>query len=202
MFIYLIRHTKPAIEKGICYGQTDLNLVDSFEEEAAVIKNVLPASISHVYSSPLIRCRRLAEHLFDTDIQFHDDLMELHCGSWEMQLWDRIPANELQPWMENFVQVRVPGGESYMDLFARTVNRYEQIISGSLPAAIVAHGGVIRSILSHVTGTPLVESFQVFPLYYGAVARINTITSEVQMLSNIEVKGEQHRPSEWVSKQD
>jgi alpha-ribazole phosphatase len=201
MFIYLIRHTKPAIEKGICYGQTDLNLVDSFEEEAAVIKNVLPPSISHVYSSPLTRCKRLAEYLFNSEISFHDDLKELHCGSWEMQVWDKIPAVELQPWMDDFVQVRVPGGESYMDLFARTVNRYKEIISAPLPAAIIAHGGVIRSILSHVTGTPLEDSFKVFPLYYGAVVQINSISNEVKILSNIEVQGEQHRPSEWVSKQ-
>ena len=37
MEIYLIRHTTPKIEKGICYGQADLNVADSFEEEINVI---------------------------------------------------------------------------------------------------------------------------------------------------------------------
>ncbi|MBZ5858022.1 alpha-ribazole phosphatase [Flavihumibacter profundi] len=198
MNIYLIRHTRPAVGKGICYGQTDLDVVETFHEEAAVIKNHLPGDISKVYSSPLRRCRLLAEHLFPNPIDFHDDLKELHCGSWEMQHWDEIPREELKPWMEDFVQVRVPGGESYMDLFTRVVLRYEAIASRELPAAIVAHGGVIRSILSHVKGVPLKDAFNHFPLYYGAVAKINTVSGEIEMLSNIEIKGEQHRPSDWV----
>ncbi|ULQ52419.1 alpha-ribazole phosphatase [Flavihumibacter fluvii] len=198
MDIYLIRHTKPAVAKGVCYGQSDLDVVETFHQEAAVIKNCLPGDIVKVYSSPLRRCRLLAEHLFIQPIHFHDDLMELHCGNWEMQHWDEIPREELKPWMDNFVEVKVPGGESYQDLFTRTVRRYESITSQERPAAIVAHGGVIRSILSHVSGTPLKDAFNRFPLFYGAVARINTLNGEVEILSNIEVKGEQHRPSDWV----
>ena len=34
MEIYLIRHTKPKVGKGICYGQTDLEIDEtSFEQE-------------------------------------------------------------------------------------------------------------------------------------------------------------------------
>jgi alpha-ribazole phosphatase len=203
MNIYLIRHTKPLVEKGICYGQSDLDVVETFSDEAAVIRNVLPQEgIRKVYSSPLIRCRKLAEHLFPQPqpISFHDDLMELNCGEWEMQHWDKIPRETLLPWMEDFVQVRVPGGESYQDLHSRTVARYEAIATLDLPAAIVAHGGVIRSILCHVSNTPLKDSFQRFPLFYGCVAKVDTKTREIEMLSNIEIVGEQHRPSEWVKK--
>ena len=200
MHIYLIRHTRPAVAKGICYGQSDLDVVETFHEEAAVIKNHLPGDIRKVYSSPLRRCRLLAEHLFTQPIHFYDDLMELHCGSWEMQHWDEIPKAELRPWMNDFVTVKVPGGESYQDLYNRTVQRYEMIKGAETPAAIVAHGGVIRSLLSHITATPLKNAFDRFPLYYGAVAKINTISSEVEILSNIEIAGEQHRPSDWVKK--
>ena len=31
MEIYVVRHTKVAIDKGICYGQTDAPLADSFQ---------------------------------------------------------------------------------------------------------------------------------------------------------------------------
>lgn len=198
MNIYLIRHTRPAVEKGICYGQTDLDVVESFENEATTIRNCLPANILKVYSSPLQRCRKLAEHLFEQPILFHDDLMELHCGHWEMQHWDNIPRTEIKPWMDNFVHERVPGGESYQDLFNRTVQRYEAICKEEKAAAIVAHGGVLRSILCHVSGTALEDAFKRFALFYGAVVRIDTSTNEIEILSNIEVKGEQHRPSEWI----
>lgn len=199
MHIYLIRHTKPAVAKGICYGQSDLDVVDTFRQEADVIRNCLPKDIQKVYSSPLRRCRLLAEHLFSPlPIHFFDDLMELHCGSWEMQHWDEIPREELLPWMEDVVQVKVPGGESYADLFDRTVKRYQLISGEQKPLAIVAHGGVIRSILAHLSGTPLKEAFERFPLYYGAVARVNTASGDFELLSNIEIKGEQHRPSDWI----
>jgi len=42
MEVYIIRHTKVAVENGICYGQTDVALADSFQEELAVLKSQLP----------------------------------------------------------------------------------------------------------------------------------------------------------------
>ncbi|KYP16018.1 alpha-ribazole phosphatase family protein [Flavihumibacter sp. CACIAM 22H1] len=198
MDIYLIRHTRPAIEKGICYGQADLDIVDSFYEEAAVIREVIPAGIQRVYSSPLQRCRKLAEHLFDSPIEFHNDLMEINCGTWELRHWDAIPKEEVQPWMDNFVAVRIPGGESYEDLYARTTHRFEAIkqavLADGASTAIVAHGGVIRSILSYLTATSMRDSFQRFPLFYGCVARVKADSGNHEILLNIEQEKEQHRP--------
>ena len=42
MEIYLIRHTTPNIEKGICYGQADLDITETFLEEVEAIKPHLP----------------------------------------------------------------------------------------------------------------------------------------------------------------
>ena len=52
MEIYLIRHTTPNIAKGICYGQTDLDITDTFEQEVVRIKPHLPKNIQTVFSSP------------------------------------------------------------------------------------------------------------------------------------------------------
>jgi len=105
MEIYLIRHTTPKVEKGICYGQTDLDITESFETEAAAIKERLPAGIERVFSSPLQRCAKLAHQLFPHQtISFHPTLMELNCGEWEMQHWDAIPKPESNPgWMILFM---------------------------------------------------------------------------------------------------
>jgi len=120
MEIYLIRHTTPAVAKGICYGQTDLDITDSFFDEAAIISKILPQSIRAVHSSPLQRCKKLATQLFPShSIVLHDELMEIHCGQWEMKNWDGLPEEELGPWMKDFVNVRIPGGESYLDLHER-----------------------------------------------------------------------------------
>ena len=237
--IYLIRHTTPAVAKGICYGQTDLDITDSFSEEAAIIRQHLPDVMVAVHSSPLQRCHRLASHLFPAHpIVLHPELMEIHCGEWEMKGWDELPKDEVEPWMKDFVQIRIPGGESYLDLHQRVTRCYEGIIAGSAgqqaedggrpatggrpaesggrpaessgrpaagegqtqgpgPVAIVAHGGVIRSILSYITNTPLIDSFKVFSLHYGCVIRLfgETAPLQYEMLSNLaQEQKEQHKP--------
>ena len=117
MEIYLIRHTTPKVEKGICYGQADLDITETFSEEVEAIKPHLPSDEIKVYSSPLQRCKKLADALFDgLAIDVHDDLMELNCGQWELLPWNDIPKEEIQPWMDDFVNVAVPKGESYVDL--------------------------------------------------------------------------------------
>lgn len=199
--IYLIRHTTPAVARGICYGQTDLDVTESFAEETEVIRRHLPSCIVSVYSSPLQRCVRLGRDLFpDHDLSLLDDLMEVHCGLWEMRCWDELPREEIDPWMADFVQVRIPGGESYLDLHQRVTQCWEKILreKAAGDAALVAHGGVIRSILSGITGTPLINSFKVFSLHYGCVIRVfgEEGAPEYEILSNqASAEWEQHKPS-------
>ncbi len=198
MEIYLIRHTTPAVEKGVCYGQSDLDVTASFIQEAELIRTYLPASVKHVYSSPLQRCSKLARHLFPQHpVVYHDDLMEINCGQWELQKWDDIAQHEIDPWMKDYVHVRIPGGENYVDVYERVVKRFELAAAGEHPAAIVAHGGVIRSILAYVTGTSLQDSFNAFPLHYGCVAKIKRVSGQLMhtMLHNIPGEKETHKPS-------
>lgn len=198
MEIYLIRHTTPKIEKGICYGQTDLDITDTFYEEMASMLPFIPKNIESVYSSPLQRCQKLAEALFpQKTIQLYNDLMELNCGKWEMQPWNKIPKAEIQPWMDDFINIQPPGGESYLEMHSRVINRFNHISLLPKPAVIVAHGGVLRSILAHITQTSLKESFDVFTCHYGCVVKL-TIQNDVithEMLYNISLAGKEwHRP--------
>ena len=204
--IYLIRHTTPAVAKGICYGQTDLDVTESFVEEAEAIRQVLPAPIAAVYSSPLQRCARLADHLFPGHaVTLRPELMELHCGSWEMQPWDALPKDEIDPWMADFVNIRVPGGESYLELHARVTDCFKAIVAADTggPKAIVAHGGVLRSILTGISGTPLIDSFKTFSLYYGCVVRVHPTSAGFDyqiLLNNKPEEREQHKPSSYYKK--
>lgn len=198
MEIYLIRHTTPKIDKGICYGQTDLDITETFAEEVASIRPFIPKNIASVYSSPLQRCRKLAEALFPQHmIQLDKDLMELNCGNWEMQPWNEIPKEEIQPWITDFITIETPLGESYVQMHSRVINRFQTICQQPVPAVIVAHGGVLRSILAHITQTSLKESFDVFTCHYGCVVKL-TINDDVyshEMLYNISLAGKEwHRP--------
>ena len=199
MEIYLIRHTTPAVEKGVCYGQSDLDVTDSFIAEAMAIEPHLPKDIAQVHSSALQRCSKLAQYLFPAHAHtYHDDLMEINCRHWELNKWDDIPQADIMPWMEDFVNVTIPGGESYTTVYKRVVAQFERIAKEPRPAAIVAHGGVIRSILAHITGTALVNSFDVFKLYYGCVVQLSWVDGQWQykVLHNLPpAEAETHQPS-------
>jgi alpha-ribazole phosphatase len=200
MSIYLIRHTTPLIEKGTCYGQSDIDVTDSFHEEAEQIRLALPEGIDQVYSSPLIRCRKLAGYLFPGHtINPEPALMELHCGEWELLHWDAIPPEVIDPWMKDFVNVCIPGGESYIQMHSRVTQCFTRIAAGERPAAIVTHGGVIRSILAHITQTPLVDSFGAFKIHYGCVMKLNDTGTgfQYEVLHNITTEKEQHKPSSF-----
>jgi alpha-ribazole phosphatase len=198
--IYLIRHTTPAIARGMCYGQTDLDVTESFHEEAEVIRQHLPADIGPVYSSPLKRCTLLAQKLFpDRPLRLMEELMEIHCGEWEMRAWDDLPPEEVDPWMADFVRIRMPGGESYLDLHQR-VNRCWEDISWENSArdiAVVAHGGVLRSILSGINDTPLIDSFSTYSLHYGCVIRLSETEGRWRhevLWNQALAEKEQHKP--------
>ncbi len=196
MEIYLIRHTTPLIEKGTCYGQADLDVTDNFLQEASCIQNHVPHHIEDVYSSPLKRCRQLAEYLFPSHrIQFEEKLKEINCGEWEMKLWDEIDSEYLQAWMADFVNVSIPGGESYLDLYQR-VSSWFDALPKRKAVAIVAHGGVIRSILSHIDAVALKDSFELFKLRYGCVVKLNQHSNgfHYTILHNPVAEEEQHRP--------
>lgn len=199
MSIYLIRHTTPLIEKGLCYGQLDIDVTESFHAEAVQIKNVLPA-IEQVHSSPLIRCHKLASHLFpDQSISLEPSLMELACGEWEGIHWDAIPPEVIDPWMKDFVNVSIPGGESYIQMHKRVTECFTRIAEGPKPVAIVTHGGVIRSILAHITNTPLADSFGAFKISYGCVIKLEVTPAGFthEALHSIVTEKEQHKPSKF-----
>lgn len=198
MEIYLIRHTTPLIEKGTCYGQADLDVTDSFTDEAACIKPHLPISIQKVISSPLKRCKQLAEHLFPQHtIQYEDRIKEIHCGEWELRAWDAIDRKYLDPWMEDFVNVQIPGGESYVQLYDRVVQFFKEAVVRYSSLAIVAHGGVLRSILAYINNVQLKDSFDLFSIRYGCVIQIHLNGDQLRhsILHNPDTPKEQHRPA-------
>ncbi len=197
MELYLIRHTTPDIKKGTCYGQADIGTTETFYEEARDIAPHLPPNITTVYSSPLTRCRQLAEHLFpQKEIVFDHRLKEISCGEWELRLWDEIEPPHLQQWMNDRINVCMPGGESYAQLYSRVVHFFD-----SLPQqghiALVSHGGVIRSLLSYINQVSIKDSFDVFSIRYGCVVHLKKEEQQFRhaVLHNPFTEKEQHRPS-------
>jgi alpha-ribazole phosphatase len=118
-----------------------------------------------LFSSPLKRCVILAEYIQNNKniISFEKDnrLMEMNFGDWELKNWNEIPPEELNPWMDDFVNIGVSNGESFVELHHRVGNFLNEIISKEIttPIIIVAHAGVIRSILCHQSSLSLKDAF-------------------------------------------
>ena len=166
MELYLIRHTAVAAA-GLCYGHHDVPLADTFAAEAAQLRAKLPESAPgwRVFSSPAARCRRLAETLWPEPATITEDarLRALHFGTWENRPWAELPADELNPWMADFVALAPPGGESFAQLHERTGTLLAELLAAppAEPVALVAHAGVVRSLLCHALDLPLAQAFQV-----------------------------------------
>ncbi|TDW47362.1 alpha-ribazole phosphatase [Flavobacterium sp. 270] len=165
MEIYLVRHTETVCEKGICYGQSDLAIAEPFDEIFENIVKQLPSE-ALIFSSPLQRCVILAKYIQSKikTVSYQEDprLMEMNFGDWEMKKWNDIPREEIDPWMEDFVSIGVPNGESFVELHERTGQFLSEQISKKTdqPIIIVCHAGVVRSFLCHQTSLPLKHAFQ------------------------------------------
>lgn len=172
MEVYLIRHTTPDTIKGICYGQTDLDIEKAlFMEELKIIQSKLPNDIEQFYSSPLKRCKILTQNLAN-DYKTDTRLMELNFGLWEHKSWNAIKPAELNHWMADFVNAYPPEGENYQELHKRTTQFIETVLkTHHSKIAIVTHAGNIRSIISHILDLPLENSFRIH-LNYGAIVHL------------------------------
>ncbi len=172
MEIFLVRHTTPNIEKGICYGHANIGVTASFDKERkhilAALENISNAKI---YSSPLQRCKALAAS-FGEKVYYDDRLKELNFGDWELQAWDKISKSEIDPWMHDFVHVKTTNGESYKDLEKRALTFFREVVlSEAGNKIIVTHAGVIRAIVASLEGIDLKDSFSIL-LDYGQVISI------------------------------
>jgi alpha-ribazole phosphatase len=173
MKLVIIRHTRVSILPGICYGQSDVSLADSYPEELELVKSLIGMqTFDAVFCSPLIRCRCLAEDLFPREaIVFDHRLKELNFGQWELQPWEEIyTTSEGKHWMDHYQTVSCPGGESYPE-FRQRVNSFlvELKTKPFRQIAVVAHGGVIRLIKSILENQSMDEIFTTFTPEYGGV---------------------------------
>ncbi|KAA3617139.1 MAG: alpha-ribazole phosphatase [Calditrichaeota bacterium] len=171
MNIYLIRHTTPDIELIYCYGQTDLDVKDSFDDEVSRIKSVLPKLDNFkIFSSPLKRCAKLAKALDVGKVIFDDRLKEFNFGEWEMKPWDDIEKESLNFWIEDFVNRQAPGGESYRQMSDRIMDFFGELKnSDSENIILVSHGGTIRAILANILEMPLKNLFNINIDFAGVV---------------------------------
>lgn len=149
MEIVFIRHTRVAVDKGTCYGQTDVGVADTFEQEAELTRRqLLPLQpFDAVFSSPLSRARLLATYCGYPDAALDDRLKEMSMGEWEMQRYDDITDPRLEAWYKDYMHLPTPGGESFPMLYRRVAGFLDELKAQQRlrRVAVFAHGGVLIS---------------------------------------------------------
>ena len=153
MAVLMLRHTQPRVAPGTCYGQTDLDVAESFERDVVAVLETLP-EVDAIVSSPLTRCRKLAGKVaahFACGVRLEHRLMEMNFGRWEGLAWNKVPRSELDAWASDFNHARPHGGESVAELKARVDAALAEIRERETSTLIVTHAGVIRAALAQGT---------------------------------------------------
>jgi alpha-ribazole phosphatase len=119
MELYLIRHPRPEVLPGTCYGQTDLGLAESPLAVAERIRPLLPAptrSMPAPCAAPACWPRPWAAPQVDPR------LMEIHFGEWEGRSFDEIGQAALDAWSAAPLDFAPPGGESPRQMATRALD--------------------------------------------------------------------------------
>lgn len=172
MEVILIRHTAVDVPTGTCYGQTDVPLKPSFEEEAAITKAALEAfgPIDHAFTSPLSRCTRLAAFCGYADAERDPRILEIDFGEWEMMLFDDITDPHLQEWYADHINTPVTGGESFMQQYQRVSRFLDELKEKPWNrVAVFAHGGVLVSAQVYAGMVTPEAAFAALPPFGGLV---------------------------------
>ena len=151
--LWLVRHAKPLLPPGVCYGQLDV--AGDPAETAAVARRLLMAlpPAFDLWHSPLQRCELLELNLRAQQAFFTTTpdprLKELNFGRWEGQRWDAIARDELEQWTLDFADYPPGGGESLRSMLARVQQALAEVMSDRQPTrdmVWVTHAGVIRCV--------------------------------------------------------
>lgn len=173
MNLYLTRHTSVDVPAGTCYGQTNVPLRSSFEEEAEKVQSRLCGLIfDRIYTSPLSRCERLSEFCGFHDAVRDDRIKELNFGQWEMIPFSSLTDQHARQWFDDWIHTPAPGGESFMDLYKRVSSFLDELQNQKLSSVCVfTHGGVITCARVYAKQYEIREAFEHIPSY-GEVVKI------------------------------
>ncbi|MCV2403359.1 histidine phosphatase family protein [Marinomonas sp. C2222] len=165
MKLFLIRHPKPEVAKGLCYGQSDVPLTTNWQLSSQPLKKSLTNQLqgkTSFYHSPLTRTALLANYISDDGSTPVDALKELDFADWDGLLWNDIAKSEIDLWAENIVNSAPYNGESLQDLADRVWCWWLTIQNSSDDnCVLVTHSGVIKVLVSLLCCWPLEECHRI-----------------------------------------
>ena len=162
--LYLIRHGEvEAAGEGRLLGRTDTPLSKFGISQAQYLAEQLAeAQLTAVYSSDLQRASVTAEIIagrHNLQVEQNSIWREIDMGEWEGRTLAALHGEDPEPVAQLFndpASFQYPGGESFAHFIKRLqtgVDRLRQT-HPSADIALVAHGGVCRTIIGSALGMP------------------------------------------------
>ncbi len=157
--VYLVRH--PEVEnheKNVFNGTIDVSLSRrGFEQLEILYRYFKDKQLGYVYSSPMKRCRMLAEKFKGMcKVVLDDRLRERGFGIFESMSWKDIEKAypvQAKDFLNDPFNYRPKGGESFKDVEKRVSSFLKEFKDGmDKNVLIVAHGGVNRVIIMNLLG--------------------------------------------------
>ena len=171
MKLWLVRHAKPLVEKGLCYGRLDVSADQSLTEMAtdklitALSEN---SGVKVLLTSPRQRTKQLANLLakrLNLNLLEEERLAEMDFGEWEGNLWDDVPKSAIDLWAKDFNNHAFGGGESTGQLLDRVWQLMKNAKNRNEDQIWVTHAGVIKAVQFLInTGEPYIKSAADWPL--------------------------------------
>lgn len=181
MEVYLVRHTRPGVPEGTCYGRTDVPLDEAdFQARLPAIADHLPRGMVF-HSSPATRCARLAEALVRTTAGtfagVDERLHEMHFGEWEGRMWAELPRHQTESWTRDIVNCAPPGGENFLSMWERVSAFYQATLDAASAAgveriAIIGHAGSLKVLVLRTLGMAPAQ-YALADVAQGRVTRID-----------------------------
>ncbi|MDH4134998.1 MAG: histidine phosphatase family protein [Gammaproteobacteria bacterium] len=161
MTLWLVRHARPLVEEGVCYGASDVPVdAASTSDCAARLACELPQRF-RLLSSPLQRCARLAQEIAalrpGVTIEHDERLREMDFGCWEGVRWDVIPRVAFDAWMADFATHAFGGRETVQSLMQRVAALRAEAAREDGDMVWVTHAGVLRAMSLLAQGVAQVE---------------------------------------------
>lgn len=188
--IHFIRHTQPLIPSGICYGQLDCDVgADYASQSARLTRYFNDKQTDAIYSSPLLRCARLAQELANAHVAnnviYNNDFKEIDFGDWEGKSWDCIPRTKIEEWNENRLHFQFPNGETPNSFNIRVMRAWFKLIESvkkDEQIILVTHAGVIRSILCFYLNKAFQNTYDL-SVNYASISEITLNGGTLQKLN-------------------
>lgn len=170
----LLRHPRPRVADGICYGRTDCAADAPHEQE--LLDGLLAAlPPQRVLASPAQRCRGLAMRLcerWQVPCEIEPRLQEMDFGGWEGLSWDAVPRTELDAWARQPVNYAPGGGESLCDMDERVRAWVHEAAAAQGDVLAITHGGVMRLLTAWSRGEPLTSVLNIPAPGFGQLLRL------------------------------